>query len=220
MDYKNILPDIINWLLPLITSIITSIITYNTTKNITKNSRKLKINKKSFDNVYQPIYRYIKTFPNLKLTQDEELRFYNKLYILTEKNYTYTNPILIKLLKELKSLIDNKKYTNDKLYRIQYHVIKEYNKLRKYLDYPTANIIHSFNSLDSVGKTKTLLHLSFMSTCLGIYIYIFSYKKITLLATISIYWIAIFLLITAVIAIIGLYLQLVIFISIKTKRRQ
>jgi hypothetical protein len=214
---EEILPNILNtWLLPLITTIITTIVTYHTTKNITKNSRKLEIKQKSFDNVYLPLYRILKKYSDLNLSHEESVRLYYKLFVITERNYIYTNPILVKLLRELKKLLNEKKFSEEKFIKIYQHISDEYYKLRKYLDYPTINFIQSFGSLNLKYKILTLLYLPICSTFLSFYMYSMTDKS-TVLQTFSIYWIVISIFLLLLITIASLLFILINFIIRKFK---
>jgi hypothetical protein len=216
---EELLPGLLNsWLFPLITTIITSLITYHATKSVTKNSRMLEIKQKSFDNVYLPLNRIISKYPKTSLSHADSIRFYYKLYVITERNYKYTNPILIKLLRELKKLLDNNKYTEEKLVKIHQHISKEEYKLRKFLNYPTANFIQSFGSLNLNEKISTLFLIALCSTGFGIYIYSLTDKS-TILNTFSLYWIGLSFLLTIIFLMLGILFILLDFIIRKIKNK-
>lgn len=129
---------------PLILSIfpilVTNLLTYYITKRSNKNEKLNEINKKSFELVYFPLIKKFRKIPTYDLANDESKKLYHSILTIYQNNEIYSNPILNRLLEEFIARIEKRKSTHNVIYRIHSHIINEYHKLRRKLNYPCISI--------------------------------------------------------------------------------
>lgn len=140
----------------------------------TKNEVKYELQKKSFENVYLPLYKMIK---DIKYSELDINDYYNKILIINNDYIEYTNPILNHLLYKLKKAIDqniDKPWINPDISYLNKQIRKQYKVLSKKLGYIKNNIFYGLSyepieiSLLSYGIFSSYLAMVFMFLGLSI----------------------------------------------------
>lgn len=134
--------------------LIPALITYIATRYTLKKPHQYEIRENQFNKVYLPLYLLKNQCKYFKNPGDKSdiLLFIRKTEKLIYKNYPYVYPKTIKLFDILKEESVKKKPNLYHLSNFEYQINYDYEKLKRYLGYPTNSFIDFFKRLNIINK--------------------------------------------------------------------
>ncbi len=148
----------------LITSILNLFFSYKNSLGLEKNQRKVEIMTKSLSDFYVPMQKKYGELKAKQLNKKEASRFYMHVYISSEKNYIYVNPLVHKYLITLKKQLDTDKDYRFIINNIIEHINRETYRLRKVLGYPYLNHFDTLKIMDPFYTLTVILYILMILT--------------------------------------------------------
>lgn len=146
-----------NDLMEIFATFITIIGTYFITKFQIMNPSKIEIKRQQLKNVYLPLYRLISNSYIEEMNEGQLIKFIDKVTEIIEKNFIYIYPDLLELYKDLRFKIYSHQDITSTYEKFCNIVFYDYEKLKRYLGYPSESYKDFFSRVDTATKIKEIL---------------------------------------------------------------
>lgn len=150
-------PSTSNNLVEIFATFITITGTYFITKYQIINPNKIFIKQQQLENVYLPLYRLVIDPGTKVLDKIASDNIFNKIENIIDENYLLLYPDLLESYSDLKRSVETNTQIEQSYTKFCNIIFYDYEKLKRYLGYPSESYKDFFSRVDTPTKLKEIL---------------------------------------------------------------